>query len=338
MNHVTFCGTHEQIGYGWGSMLQKNGKLLLETVPFPLTSERRAFARACLPFYEQFYPAVLQELHGIADGQGCNFKDLCCVLFSMYCILPQADTHCSCFVAQSQNGGLLLGRNSDFFTAMEELYINAGYQLDGPAYSFNGNTTAFVEMEDGMNCHGLAVGLTSVAPDTLGPGLNVGMLLRLSLEQCRTTKEVEQLLRTVPRAGSGTLVAADETGSGALFEFSSTALAVQHLDNTHSAVYATNMFHTTTMHPHNNLPQDTWQAQERYDTLKSYFTAHPGDLTPGRAKALLAGKEGFLCQYDRATGKDTVWSVLYAPQQKQIWRAEGNPARLPFVEDLRPLS
>ena len=29
-----------------------------------------------------------------------------------------------------------------------------------------------------MNCHGLALGLTSVAPDTLQPGLNVGMLLR----------------------------------------------------------------------------------------------------------------------------------------------------------------
>ncbi|MDK2813442.1 MAG: hypothetical protein PWQ08_697 [Clostridiales bacterium] len=334
MNHMTFCGTHYEIGYRWGSMLQKNGKLLLETVPFPLTGERRAFSTACLPFYEQFYPAVLQELHGIADGQNCNFEDLCCVLFSMYCILPQADTHCSCFVAQNQNGGLLLGRNSDFFTAMEDLYINARYQLDAPAYRFTGNTTAFVEMEDGINQHGLAVGLTSVAPDTLGPGLNVGMLLRLCLEQCRTTKQVEHLLRTVPHAGSGTLVAADSTGSGALFEFNSTALAVQYLDNTHAAVYATNMFHTATMCPHNRLPQDTWQAQERYDTLKKYFTAHDGALTAAAAKALLAGKEGFLCQYDRATGKDTVWSVLYAPQQKQIWRAEGNPARLPFEKDL----
>lgn len=336
MNHMTFCGTHYEIGYRWGSMLQKNGKLLLQTVPFPLTGERRVFATACLPFYEQFYPAVLQELQGIADGQGCSFEDLCCVLFSMYCILPQADAHCSCFVTQSQDG-TLLGRNSDFFTAMEELYLNVQYQLAGPAYSFTGNTTAFVEMEDGMNCHGLAVGLTSVAPDTLGPGLNVGMLLRLALEQCRTTQEVEQLLRTVPRAGSGTLVVADSAGGGALFEFSSSALAVQYLGNDHPAVYTTNMFHTDTMHPHNRLPQDTWQAQERYDTMKNYFTAHPGSLTPGRAQALLAGKEGFFCQYDRATGKDTVWSVLYAPKQKQTWRAEGNPSRVPFAEDLRAL-
>ena len=146
---------------------------MLETIPFPPTSERRAFACACLPFYEQFYPTVLQELHGIADGQSCNFEDLCCVLFSMYCILPQADTH-------------------------------------------------------------------------------------------------------------------------------------------------------TTMGPHNRLPQDTWQTPERYDTLKSFFTAHPGNLTPSHAKALLADK-------------DTVWSVLYAPQQKQIWRAQGYPARLPFVKDSRPL-
>lgn len=53
------------------------------------------------------------------------------------------------------------------------------------------------------------------------------------------------------------------------------------------------------------------------------------------AKDLLAGKNGFLCQYDRKTGKDTVWSVIYALKERRIYRAEGNPARRGFKEDRR---
>ena len=51
---------------------------------------------------------------------------------------------------------------------------------------------------------------------------------------------------------------------------------------------------------------------------------------------LLTGKKGFLCQYDRATGKDTVWSVVYDLKRRRIYRAEGNPSRCGFVEEEMP--
>ena len=44
-------------------------------------------------------------------------------------------------------------------------------------------------------------------------------------------------------------------------------------------------------------------------------------------KKLLSGDYGFLCQYDRSTGKDTVWSVIYDLKQHKIYRSEGNPRR-----------
>ncbi len=43
------------------------------------------------------------------------------------------------------------------------------------------------------------------------------------------------------------------------------------------------------------------------------------------AMALLAGKEGFLCQYDRHSGRGTVWAVLYDLKRRAVWRAEGSP-------------
>ena len=49
----------------------------------------------------------------------------------------------------------------------------------------------------------------------------------------------------------------------------------------------------------------------------------------------LAGERGFLCQYDRSEGKDTVWSMVYALTEGSILRAEGNPGRIPFQRDDR---
>ncbi len=56
------------------------------------------------------------------------------------------------------------------------------------SYAFWGNTTAFVEMEDGVNQAGLTIALTSVFPDQLKPGINVGMILRMLLEKCKTVE------------------------------------------------------------------------------------------------------------------------------------------------------
>ena len=53
------------------------------------------------------------------------------------------------------------------------------------------------------------------------------------------------------------------------------------------------------------------------------------------AAKLLSGKNGFICQYDRKTGKDTVWSVIYDLTNNKIYRTEGNPSRRKFKEDTR---
>ncbi len=42
-----------------------------------------------------------------------------------------------------------------------------------------------------------------------------------------------------------------------------------------------------------------------------------------------------MCQYDRKTGKDTVWSVIYDVTGGKIYRCEGNPSRKRFLEDKR---
>ena len=65
----------------------------------------------------------------------------------MYCF--EFNNHCICLAVNDKNS-IFLGRNSDFLVSLEKLYMNCLYNLDN-VYAFNGNTTAFIEMEDGIN-------------------------------------------------------------------------------------------------------------------------------------------------------------------------------------------
>lgn len=215
MYHTHFRGTHYDIGFRYGSALRKNGKFILDNVPFPIGEEQFTFAAACRPLYETHFPEILQEIHGLADGQECPAEKLEAVLFCMYCMIPSC--HCSHFAVRNGQR-IIFGRNSDFLTCIEKLYMNCIYHFSGTSHSFIGNTTAFAEMEDGINEYGLAIGLTMVQSKVLKPGLNAGMILRMILEKCTNVQEAFMLLKKIPIASGQTFVLADQTGTIALAE------------------------------------------------------------------------------------------------------------------------
>ena len=332
MYHVRFRGDHYGIGYRYGASLFKHRLRLLEHVPFPITQERRDFARACLAVYQAFFPEILEELRGLAEGQRCDCSEMQAVLLSMYAIPPACG--CSCFAAANAEH-IFLCRNSDFLTALEKLNTNVIYKFTDGAYSFTGNTTAFVEVEDGVNEHGLAVGLTSVYPTVVGPGFNAGMLLRFFLEKCRTTKEVIANIRRLPVGSAQTITVADAGGNIAVIECNAKKTVVLYPFAGQPFVCATNIFHSEEMLAFRDPTVDNWQSEQRYRTLTQTLSAPGSRIDLSFAKDLLSGKNGFLCQYDRSTGKDTVWSVIYDLKEKAVYRAEGNPGRKMFAADAR---
>ena len=287
---------------------------------------------SCLPIYEEYYHEITEEIQGLADGQHCDVRILQAVLFSMYSMPPVCN--CSCF-AFNAGQEVLLGRNSDFLTEIEKLNLNVIYRLTDGAYSFTGNTTAFVEIEDGVNEHGLAVGLTSVCPLQRKPGFNAGLLLRYLLEKCKNVSEAVSCLHQLPVASAQTLTLADPSGEIALVECNSEcAEVVSSLSNTRSFVCDTNAFHLAKMTRYNSAGIDDWFAETSFQTLLCALQDHK-NLNLTFTRNLLAGDYGFLCQYDRNTGKDTVWSVIYDLKRRKIYRSEGNPGRRCFKEDSR---
>ncbi|MDE7244919.1 MAG: acyl-CoA--6-aminopenicillanic acid acyltransferase [Oscillospiraceae bacterium] len=318
MHHYEFHGGPYEMGRQLGVRMRSAGERITEQIPFPVTSERLAFARSCIPFYETWYPAALAELRGLSDAQGVSFDTLAGVLLPMYCLTPAP--HCSCFAVRTEEGRSLLGRNSDFLTALADNNASCRFRRD--SYTVWGNTTAFIELEDGVNNCGLAAGLTSVQPPAPPrPGLNAGLLLRLILETCCTTTEALTVLQDVPVASSHTFVLADRSGDIALAECCGTALAVRRRDY----VCAVNAFHLPEMQPFVSPPEDGWRSEERYETLTRAHIKGVSD-----AIALLSGKKGFLCQYDPGFIGDTVWSVVYDLTGEKTYLSEGNPGRTAF--------
>lgn len=210
--------------------------------------------------------------------------------------------------------------------------MNVIYDVPALSRSFTANTTSFIQMEDGVNRHGLAVGLTSVLPRRIKPGMNAGLLLRFFLEKCRNVDEVIQSIAEIPVSSSQTFTAADPSGRIALIECSSEHISVSSTPLPQDFLCAVNSFHLTTMDSRQKAAAEGWFSERRYRTMRdSLIKGRVADASS--APKLLGGEYGFLCQYPPSTGKDTVWSVVYDLANRKIYRAEGNPQRCPFRQE-----
>ena len=57
--------------------------------------------------------------------------------------------------------------------------------------------------------------------------------------------------------------------------------------------------------------------------------------TVAHAQEILGGQHGFMCQYHPSLNFETIWSSVFDVTHKRIFRAEGDPRRVEFREDVR---
>lgn len=330
MYHSRWSKSPYEAGYRFGAAAYQNGVRMAKLPPFPITLARQEFMKACLPLYRTYFPEILEEIQGIADGQQTAFEEIAQILFNMYCI--DDSPHCTCLLCR-EGDQVLFGRNSDFLVSLEKWYDSPYYRLAGK-YSFLGHTTAFSEIEDGINEYGLVVGLTFLYPTCPRPGLNAGMLVRMMLEQCRTVQEAEDLLFSLPIASAQTIAVADSAGDMAVFECNAKKIAVRRIKKKSGFLVSANCFQTEEMRPYEAQGIDNWRAEERVSTANRAFSL-AGRYDIALLKGILSGQYGFMCQYNRKQNADTVWSVIYDLTNQKIYRTEGNPSRKKWKEDHR---
>lgn len=338
MYHTVWKGNHYQAGFNYGSMLLNQH---IDTKYYKREEKCALFAKKCIPIYEKFYPEILQEIRGFSDGIQISWEYIATFLFSMYCFV--FDNKCSCF-AFCSNGKTILAKNSDFAIFAEKMCDSVYYHMDG-GYRFVGNTTAWTEIEDGINEHGLSAALTFVYPTKIAYGFNAGMIVRYILEKCKTVQDAVQALQKLPIASAQTITLADKGGNIAIVECNCECINVvtnsKELCITKNIIYtdkkfvfATNHFVSEAMCVYQYGGEDDCYSHRRYQTLYRAFEQE-SEYSLQFAMDLLSGKKGFLCQYDRQKGMDTIWSSIYDLTSNKIYRVEGNPYLKKFIEDRR---
>jgi len=330
MYHPRFKGKHYDIGYRCGNLIYKKG-VRIENY-FNLTKEKKEFGIKCISQCEKVFPTVLEEIKGIADGMKIEYQDFATFIFCMYCF--EFQNWCTCFACKDDNS-IIFGRNSDFAVSIEDQYESAFYKLED-GYSFIGNSTAMVQMEDGINEHGLAIGLTLNNFNLINPGLNAGILVRYILEKCKTVTESLEHLAKIPIASAQTLTIVDKTGDMVVVECNCERIVIIRPKNNKNFVVTANHFVSAEMQQYQDNEElyAEFRSKDRYQT--AYNSLKTGnDYSVELAQEILSGKYGFMCQYNRSKGLDTVWSSIYDLKNNKIYRAEGNPSRVKYKKDNR---
>ena len=289
---------------------------ILSEIPFPFTEERISFAQSCMKHYEKHYPEAIDEILSLSKGLKIDEKLLFALFFSMYAIIPNAK--CSCVAIRDENN-LMLARNSDFYKSMKELNSHFTYK------NYYGNSTAFIELEDGKNKDGLAIGFTSVFPQSIKSGLNSGLILRLLLEKADSCEKAISILHSIPIASSQTFIMADRAGTIAYVECSANNIKVIKHDEGRRYLLSTNRFILSGMKDNNNARLDDWNAEARHNAMEKEIRKE-SFINLEKMKAILKSASIYPSSLDH----DTVWSVIEDLKKGYSYLCEGNPKEESF--------
>src|SRR5258708_31875970 len=174
--------------------------------------ERGPFAfslRKAQAALQPWAPNVWEELHGLADGLKIPLEHTVAEYSNARLRYPPRG--CSAVMSDG-----LYGRNYDYDVRHYDRIVVA-IQPHGVNASI-GFSDRFTGRLDGLNEHGLCVGLHQVNDAAWQPGLACILIVRIVLDQCATTRDALALLRRLPHRRGYNYSLMDGGGPAAVVE------------------------------------------------------------------------------------------------------------------------
>jgi len=215
---------------------------------FDLDAERRTITR--------FSPNLWDEITGLADGLGIALERAA-FCFGNNGLRPPTG---GCPAVMSAG---IYGRNYDFKPRRYGARFIA-VQPTG-SYASMGSSELLTGRLDGMNEHGLVIGLHLVRTRPRLPGLSCVLIVRIILDRCATTAEAVALLRKIPHAMSYNYSVLDADGTAAVVEAVPGCVAVR----TGPWLACTNHFQSPLLRP---LNRHAAHSQRRLPALEKWAT------------------------------------------------------------------
>ncbi|MGN1096561.1 MAG: C45 family autoproteolytic acyltransferase/hydrolase [Christensenellales bacterium] len=325
MYHPRLKGNHYEIGKRYGDLLYKAGEDLSSVIK--LNSKQVEFGKLCLPIYEKYMKDIMEEVRGLADGLRQKYDDVAYWLFNIYC--NKEECGCSVFAVKG-NDGVYFARNMDMFPEYKKTSESVLYRVENKN-TFLAHSTAMISLEDGINEYGLCIALTFLLSKKIKPGINGGFIVRKVLEECKTTKEAIELIKSLPRSSSHNMVIADKSGDMAVVECTSEDVNVRYNEK---YLIATNHFISDNMVKYNNEEYNWYYTNDRYNTIDNSLRNNR-DINFEECKNIISGKYGFVCQFAKNLHFDTIWSAVYRLDDLYNEICEGNPSKSKYTYDNR---
>jgi predicted choloylglycine hydrolase len=165
-----------------------------------------------------YAPNIWEELHGLADGLKIPLERAVAQYSNSRLSFPKRG--CSSVMTKA-----LYGRNYDYSPRRYDPTLVA-IQPKGVHASL-GFADRFTGRVDGMNEHGLCVGLHFVNFKPVRSGLVCILIVRMVLDQCATTQEAVRLLTRIPHGQPFNYSVLDATGAAAVVEASPLATSAR---------------------------------------------------------------------------------------------------------------
>lgn len=284
VSFVQFRGTPYEVGRAQAvafAATRKGKAFLRKKVRLPWWLNIRTEERA----FRLYAPALWEEIGGIAEGLNISMEQAVTCFGNDGLRMPTGG--CSAVMS-----GGVYGRNYDFRPRGYEarfalIQARGSYASIGASHQLTGRL-------DGMNEHGLAIGLHLVKARPRSPGLTSVLLVRRVLDSCARTAEAIGLLRRTPHVTQNNYSLLDAGGVAAVVEAGAGAVAVRGGD----WLACTNHFQSPQLrrlnrrvaHSIDRLPPlEDWAARElsAEQTFKALnFPASPAFHNYGNAQTL----------------------------------------------------
>lgn len=340
MYHLRLKGNHYQMGVKRGTVFKK-GRLLF---PLHLDDFQLDHGKQSETVLRNFFPEVCEEIRGVSDTIGINYMDfvswmLCmgCCMYNLEDNIPVEIRGCTAF-AFAKEGNVIYGRNNDLPPFLRDGSKSEIYAPEN-GNRFNITTSSFINGEEGLNEHGLAVAMTFVMTDLkeIKPGFNSCFVVRYLLEKAACTENAIALLLELPIASNCNILIADRSGNMVVVECTPDTKRIRKAVaiNDTGIVCTVNSFTSDECKQFDDSGGDDYDSAKRYQTVMEQLPYQlDGDYIEA-AKRLLKGEYGFMCQYDYDPNFETVWSSVFDLKSLMIYRAEGDPRRKKFITDSR---
>ncbi|MBS3146216.1 linear amide C-N hydrolase [Candidatus Woesearchaeota archaeon] len=230
MKIKTFNGNFFELGKQQGQIYYRNGMVFNNAKIDKVLNQNQ------LRTYKRFYPELLEELEGMAQGGNFDkerliYNSICgeILWFKRKLRLNKA---CTIFGVKNKNG-IFIGRNYDWIPKAEN-FVEA-YKFANPqrnsfiAISDMGIGSeagakpqfAFYNVDDAINDKGLFIGLTFAYNNKWTYGLSCIHMTKLIAETCSTTHEAIKVFKKVPLCCPKNFFIADKDGEMAVIEHTS---------------------------------------------------------------------------------------------------------------------